>query len=315
MTAELWNGADVRWTGQPRTRDGVHLQPGDRAVVVDAGRHHIGSFGTLTWGSRRPGRGVVIRLADGSEIAVSPRHLELVAPDHPLQPEADGHHADWWLDELDDWGPGLPVACFVPHSLPAVCQLLHPWDDQSGRPVRWDDVVHVADVADRAELARRVVGAQYGKEDPPDTAGFGEPSQGQLDHHTAKTLVDSLAGATTTPDDVFFAVWKGWGDTPPARFPGAARIDTPSRGHFLLHGPLEGALTSVSASPVGPQPVSGIWWPADRAWLLHTEIDFHWTFIAGTEHLVQELAGHPGLEVVPTTHDGRANQLETDSAG
>lgn len=317
MSAELWNGADVRWTGPSRSRGEVHLETGDRAVVVDAGRHHIGSFGGLWFGPGRTrpprtGRGVVIRVADGGEIAVSPRHLELVAPDHPLRPEPDGRYADWWLDQLDDWQSGLRVSCFVPRSLPVVCHLLHPWEDQAGRPVGWRDVVEVADVADRAELARRVAGAHHGMEAPVETAPFGEPHEGQLDRHTAQALVDILASATTTPEDVFFAVWHGWGDMPPARFPGAAQLDTQARGHFLLRGPLEGALTSVSASSVGTGPVSGIWWPADRAWFVHSEIDLDWTFIAGTETLVHELHRHPGLEVLSTTHDAHANQLDPD---
>lgn len=318
MTAELWDGADVRWTGPPRRRrDGVCMQPGDHAVVVDAGRHHIGSFTTLWFDSTRPphaGRGVVIRTADGSEIAVAPRHLELVAPDHPLRPEPDDHYADWWLEQLDDWHPGLPVGCFVPRSLPAVCRLLHPWQDQADRLVRWNDVVAVTDAADRAELARRVSGARYGKETPVNTAALGEPREGQLDLHSATPLIGTLARATTTPDDVFFAVWNGWGDIPPTRFPGAAQLDTPARGHFLLRGPLEGALTSVSASSVGPDPVSGIWWPEDRAWLVHTEVDFDWTFIAGTKTLMQDLGRHRALEVMVTTHDAPANQLDPDVA-
>ena len=318
MTAERWDGADVRWTGPTRRRGEVQLQAGDRAVVVDAGRHHIGSFGGLWSGPgrtqpARAGRGVVIRVADGSELVVSPRHLELVAPDHPLRPEPDGRHADWWLDQLDDWEFGLRVACFVPRSLPAVCRLLHPWEDHVGQPVRWQDVVEVADVANRAELGRRVAGAIYGKEKPVETDPLSEPHEGQLDRHTALALVDTLADATTTPDDVFFAIWHGWGDIPPARFPGAAHLDTPSRGHFLLRGPLEGALASVSASFAGTRPVSGIWWPADRAWFVHSEIDFHWTFIAGPETLLHELERHRRLEVVTTTHDAPANQLDPEA--
>lgn len=315
MTAELWDGADVRWAGPPRRHGRVLLEPGDRAVVVEAGRHHIGSFvsfGSSRVGSSRAGRGVVIRVADGSELAVSPRHLELVAPDHPLRAEPDGSHADWWLDQLEGRQSGLRVSYFVPRSLPAVCRLLHPWEDQVGERVRWEDVVEVADVVDRAELGRRVAGARYGVARPVETGPYVEPHEGEVDPRSAGALVEVLAGATTTPDDVFFAIWHGWGDIPPTRFPGAAHLDTPARGHFLLRGPLEGALTSVSLSSASNGPVSGIWWPADATWFVHSEIDFTWTFVAGSETLVQELGDHRELEVLPTTHDAPGNQLEPD---
>lgn len=309
MAQELWNGADVRWTGRARTRRGVRLQPGDRAVVVDAGRHHVGSFASFSRGPSRTSRGVLLRLVDTTEVRVSPRHLEVVAPDHPLRPEGSRDAADWWLSDLGEWGSTLPVAAFVPRRLPAVGRVLHPWEDRAGDAVRWEDVVRAADVTGRAELARRLAGSPLGLEDPPDTPHLGEPREGELDEHTARVLVDVLAGATTTPDDVFFAVWHGWGDTPPARFPGAAHIDTPRRGHFLLRGPLEGALTSVSALRSATRPVSGVWWPADRAWLLHTEVDFHWTFVGGSHRLVDDLVAHEELEVLPATHDEPANLL------
>ncbi|MDQ3431404.1 MAG: hypothetical protein M3467_04130, partial [Actinomycetota bacterium] len=70
-------------------------------------------------------------------------------------------------------------------------------------------------------------------------------------------LVELLQAATTTPDDVFFAVCTGWGDVPPQRFPGAALIDAPGREHFLLRGPLPGALVPVAVSGDRPSAACG----------------------------------------------------------
>lgn len=123
-------------------------------------------------------------------------------------------------------------------------------------------------------------------------------------------LVELLQAATTTPDDVFFAVCTGWGDVPPQRFPGAALIDAPGREHFLLRGPLPGALVPVAVS--GDRPVSGLRWPADRAWFVATEIDFEWTFVAGTEDL-DRLAVHPQLEATRTSPDSVANLPDEDA--
>ncbi|MDP8930794.1 MAG: hypothetical protein M3O70_20055 [Actinomycetota bacterium] len=310
MPAQFWNGADVRWVGPDHDRDGLHLGQGDRAIVVDAGRHHVSSFGALTRRRVRPSRGMVIRLSDGQELRVPARHLQLVAPDHPLRPESDAQLADWWLEQLEDWRQSLAVAAFVPRSLPAVCRLLHPWRDPSGQRVSWDDVVGVADFTDRAELAHRLIGDRLGVTDPLDVGDLNRPTKGELDHATAASLIDVFTHATTSPNDVLFAVWVGWGDIPPERFPSAARLATPGRGHFLLRGPLHGALNSVSAWPVAERPVSGIWWPADRAWLLHTEIDFPWTFITGTPELIDEVHHRGDIETMATTHDVTANLLE-----
>jgi hypothetical protein len=140
VVQDLWAGADVCWQGPETTRKGVRLRPGDRAVVTDAGRHHITSFGSLYYraGTRppRPRRGVRIRLASGDEVTVPRKHLELVPPDHPLAPEPDGTQAEWWLEQLEPWGEqGLPVSSLVPPSLPAVCQVLHPWWGAGPEPI------------------------------------------------------------------------------------------------------------------------------------------------------------------------------------
>jgi hypothetical protein len=95
------------------------------------------------------------------------------------------------------------------------------------------------------------------------------------------------------------------GGIPVQRFPGAARIGTPNRGQFLLRGPLVGVLSSVAASG-HRRSTSGLWWPADRAWLVATEIDHEWTFVADQPSLIDQLHADPWLEVVPTAFDAPA---------
>ena len=285
---------------------GVELRPGDRAVVVDADRHHVTSFGLLAAsGTRRsrPRRGVTVRLLDGTEVTVPRRPLELLPPDHPLAPEPDGEQAAWWLQQLADWGrEGIPVGAFVPASFPAVCQVLHPWLGSDGVPIRWQTV---ADDPGVAELAERYQTRDGMVQAFAEQSGLGG-SPGELDAVTAAGLVEVLGRSTTTPDDVFVAVWEGWGDVPPQRFPGAARLVTPGRGHFLLRGPLTGVLLSVAASGFD-RPAAGLWWPADRAWFVATEIDLEWTFVAGNTELIERLQQDPRLEVVETTFDAPAN--------
>lgn len=42
---------------------------------------------------------------------------------------------------------------------------------------------------------------------------------------------------------------------------------------------------------------ANLWWPADRAWCVATEIDFNTTYIAGTQGLVDALLACEALEV------------------
>jgi hypothetical protein len=314
MGGDLWDGADVRWSGPETVRGGVHLRPGDRAVVVDARSHRMRSFDVLARPVRvlppRAGGGVTIRLPAGDVVTVARRDLELVAPDHPLSPEADGTLASWWLEQLEPWGRGVPVGSLVPSSLEAVCQVLHPWWGPDDEPVRWRTMSQhpgLAELRERYQTHDGLVQAIAHQED------LGQARTGQLDDVTASPLVDVLGRATTTPEDVFVAVWEGWGDVPPERFPGAARLPTLNRGHFLLRGPLTGVLDSVSASG-SDGPVSGLWWPADRAWFVATDIDFEWTFVAGASSLIDRLIADDRLEVVPTTFDAPANRAAPGAA-
>lgn len=308
MVRDLWAGADVHWIGPAMVRGGVRLQPGARAVVLDAGRHRVRSFGSLSRlaGTRppRPGRGVVIRLATGDELMVPREYLELVAPDHPLVAEPDATLASWWLEQLEPWGRhGVPVSSLVPASFPSVCQVFHPWRGPAGEPIRWQEVAEhpvMAELRDRFQTHDGLVHALA------DELGL-EASIGELDQDTAEALVEVLGRATSTPDDVFVAVWEGWGDVPAQRFPGAAHLDTQSRGHFLLRGPLPGVLRSIAVSPFD-RPVAGLWWPADRAWFVATEIDFAWTFVACETPLIDQLLANNWLEVARTAFSAEANR-------
>jgi hypothetical protein len=308
VVRDLWVGADVRWVGPQKVRKGVRLRPGERALVVDAGRHHVSAFSSMYFiaGQRppRPARGVRIRLAGGDEVTVPRKHLEIAAPDHPLSAELDATQAGWWLEQLDRWGPhGVPVSSLVPSSFPAVCQVLHPWQGLGSDRISWRAAAEQLGFDSVAALDRtREMGTIRAAED----AGL-HASRGALDMLTATALVEVLAAATTTPDAVFVAVWEGFGDVPVQRFPGAAQLDTYNRGHFLLRGPLTGVLSPVAVAGFD-QPAAGLWWPADRAWFVATEIDFEWTFIAGDHPLMERLLADPRLEVAPTTFAAAANR-------
>lgn len=210
-----------------------------------------------------------------------------------LRPAADPTTADWWLGQLDDWGPeGIPVGALVPSGFEAVAQVLHPWRGPAGT-TRWREV--------RDRLS------------PSGTARFDQTADGssvavgELDMVTAETLIAVLFEATSTPHDVFVAVWEGWGDFTADRWR-SIRIDTQHRGHLLWRGELESVLEPGIFQ--GERIAAGLWWPQDRAWFVATGIDLAWTFVAGSNELIDRLVADHRLEAIGTRFDAPANLID-----
>ncbi len=69
------------------------------------------------------------------------------------------------------------------------------------------------------------------------------------------------------------------------------RVRTPGRAYHLLTGP-------VAAAPVLPTPVewrcASLWWPADRAWLVATDIDGYLTYVGASQAAIKAVLVDPG---------------------
>jgi hypothetical protein len=164
---------------------------------------------------------------------------------------------------------------------------------------------------------------------------------GNLPPAMLASVLEVLAGFTADPGDCYHAVWEGWGwqhgdrvigtsfpsdSSDPRRFrppqpapPGlpqevlaGPRLSHPGRDYLLFHGPLRAALSighQVTADWRLPQSPS-LLWPADKSWLLATEIDFDSTLVGGSTQLVQELLqatpSRPGQWASATTSPSTA---------
>jgi hypothetical protein len=145
-------------------------------------------------------------------------------------------------------------------------------------------------------------------------------------------VLEVVASFTADPSDCYHAVWDGWGwlyggggtivayhESVPRRFrfpppappalPGellsGPRLRHPHRDYLFLHGPLRAALNighHVTVDWRLPQSPS-LLWPADRSWLLATEIDFDSTLVGGSAELVAELLQATRLEAWPVRAD------------
>lgn len=122
---------------------------------------------------------------------------------------------------------------------------------------------------------------------------------GSLPPTVLVALVEHLRGATTTPEQCFFAVWEGWGDSVvPASSP--PMLVLPNRGYHVFSGPVESAMTSLSAIPFIHRSAN-LWWPADHAWCIASEVDLAWTYVGGARRDIDALLADQRLDISPTT--------------
>jgi len=140
---------------------------------------------------------------------------------------------------------------------------------------------------------------------------------------------------TTSPEDCYFALWEGWAqlaggsawgtltlegsgravEPPPLLTPrekSAPRLQLPDRSYLLLRGPLAAVATLARyEGPDVPWAQSpNLFWPADRAWIVATEIDFDSTLVGGTREAVGAVLTSR-LEAWPV-EDGESLQSDAD---
>jgi hypothetical protein len=145
----------------------------------------------------------------------------------------------------------------------------------------------------------------------------GEGRLGTLVSNEVEPLAGMLARHTATPSECWFAVWEGYGWIRPQTsftvFMAASELTfdraaaeraandaveafastlpapsllLPRRNLMLYRGPLAHA-GALLGFPARQSP--NLWWPADHAWCVATDIDLDATYVGGTGELVTEL--------------------------
>ncbi|MEV4538466.1 hypothetical protein AB0J82_32280 [Asanoa sp. NPDC049518] len=121
-----------------------------------------------------------------------------------------------------------------------------------------------------------------------------EPRQGSLPAAQADRLVRVLRRFTSTTD-CYFAVWDGFARS---AVPPTATVAMPERTMPLLRGPLvEAATVSMAVAPGDQSP--SLWWPADRAWCVATDVDLTTTYVGGSQACVDAVVTASGLAAWP----------------
>jgi hypothetical protein len=76
------------------------------------------------------------------------------------------------------------------------------------------------------------------------------------------------------------------------------RVRGEHRSYFLVRGPLPSAISLWETA--GHEPPS-LWWPADRSWLVSTEIYATSTYVGGSRELIDALLASPELAAAETS--------------
>jgi hypothetical protein len=209
--------------------------------------------------------------------------------------ESDRSPAAWLPAAL---APGATVSSLVPAGFPAYARVFHP----AVRYVGDDDVeVSWAEVAAANGTTAHplmqwgsVTGSlEYFENDDQAPLWHGSPARGHLPVPVAQRLVAVLRRHTATPGDCWFGVAADLGN-PTASAP---TLDLPRGGFWLLRGPVDLAATNLADEPA--EQSAGLWWPADRSWVVATDVDLVSSYVAGSVACITAILAADGLEAAP----------------
>jgi hypothetical protein len=207
-----------------------------------------------------------------------------------------------WVSSGRRRGTPGTVAALVPAVFEAYARVLHPavrYADDDDLEVSWAEVA-AHNGTDLHPLAQwqTLTGGPVDSQPPVWDDG---PSEGHLPVAAAERLAAVLGRHTTTPADCLLGRWVGFG------FDASTLDGLPL---LLLRGEndvvlVRGAVADASRN-LAPEPHeqgANLWWPADRAWCVVTDIDLLSTYVGGTSACIAELLETPGLEAFPASPD------------
>jgi hypothetical protein len=118
-------------------------------------------------------------------------------------------------------------------------------------------------------------------------------------------LAAILAEATSTPGTVWLLVWSGYGALEAVPRDAVVEVSRSLAGSGRTYLPFRGSFEEDAEPRDGPAfgAAPSLWWPADRAWFVATEIDSSSTYVGGTDGLIDRLLSDIQLEVLPADLD------------
>jgi hypothetical protein len=205
-----------------------------------------------------------------------------------------------WISSGRRRGTPGTVGALVPAVFEAYARVLHPavrYDGDDDVEVSWTEVAaHNGTVAHPLVQWEPLTRGPVDSQPPVWDDG---PSEGHLPVSVAARMSAVLARHSATPDECLFGRWDGYGYDLPSP-------DVPPRlllrgGHdvVVVRGAVRDAVRNLAPEP--HEQSANLWWPADRAWCVVTDIDLTSTYVGGSAVCIAELRATPGLECVPAS--------------
>jgi hypothetical protein len=216
-----------------------------------------------------------------------------------LRPAINVQPADWLVTGLTTFAKS--VHSLLPTGFAAYVRIFHPaWRDPRGYGlVSWAEIAAVYGALPNPAMQLHALVGDLGVSSH-ETAVPGVfarvPEVGSLPAEVRALLIGILSANTSTPDTCWFAIWEGWGALKPD-IRSAPTFVLPNRKYHLVTGPIQAA--GESAMGVGAHNQSAsLWWPADRAWCVATEIDLNTTYIGCDAACSEAILTKLGLEAL-----------------
>jgi len=221
----------------------------------------------------------------------------------------DVRPADWIESRLHAFC--VDTGSIIPEGFDAYCRIFHPVQTREPEAASrtWAEVAtengRVVHPGMQIHMIWHPVGSRPLKYDLNDY--LNNLAWGELPLPERTIFVEVLRPHTTTPGSCWFCVWEGFGSID---FDGVSeRVHLPERDYVLYAGPIEVALATLDTGPAQfasdptVQPWNtqspNLWWPDDRSWFVATEIDHAWTYVGGSEALIDSILNADGLEALP----------------
>jgi hypothetical protein len=243
----------------------------------------------------------------------------------PAQWISDVEEAGWIAERLGPFGAG--VTSVVPAGFEAYARVLHPAEEPGSghRLVRWREVAAWSSIPLHSDAQFHTVALPAEAPLTPAPWRSQGPREGRLYLPDAEALAETLRSFTASPEACFFGLWDGYGfngvplaprGSPPAaplpdpiseKIRQGPLLRLPNRDYLLYTGPVEAITASAD---MGYGQTANLAWPADRAWCVASEIDLAWTYVGGSEALVERILADERIEALPADPDNPLTRLE-----
>jgi hypothetical protein len=199
--------------------------------------------------------------------------------------------AEWILPRLHPFAQD--VGSVIPDGFEAYCRIFHPVKNHPTTKT-WSGIAAANGRVVHPEMQFHMINRPVGA--PPPLRCEMDPivRWGYIPNVIREALIDVLRRETTTPEQCWFCVWEGRGGMDDYGI--TARVRHPQRAYLLFGGPID---TEAPQDSFGDSELPNLWWPADRAWMVATEIDFAWTYVGGTLTVIDALLADARLEALP----------------